>query len=103
VNAKSSGSNQRGGPVPNRKARFGAVSRSMGARCQKSGGGHEPRIEHESVRVVGMIAVAPETVKLGKNQRLRGLFLSANGFIDSRRPTRVFESMPAPLCAEYKH
>jgi hypothetical protein len=74
----------------------------MGARCQKSEGGIEPRIEHESVRVVGMIAVAPESVKLGKNQRLRGLFQSANGFIPSRRPTRFFESTPVSFCAEYK-
>jgi hypothetical protein len=75
----------------------------MGARSRKSEGGHEPRIEHESIRVVGMIAVAPESVKLGKNQRLRGLFQSANHFIDSRAPTCVFPSMPAPLCADYKH
>jgi hypothetical protein len=99
---KSSGSKSRGGHVSNRKARFAAVSRSMGARCQKSEGRHEPRIGHESVRVVGMIAVPPESVKLGKNQRLRGMFQSAKRLIDPLPATRVFPSMLASHCAEYK-
>src|SRR5439155_1669936 len=72
-----------------------------GRSLARIGGSSRAALGHESIRVVGMIAVPPESVKLGKNQRLRELYQSAKRFVVSRWLRRVFGSTLPAVSAYY--